>query len=383
MKKALLALACGAFGFSASEYTIVGVLSQTARSLDVTPAYGGHFLSAYAFGVVAGAILFILLLRKMPQKKLLLILMSAFAAGNILTALSQSYWPMLLTRFLSGLPQGGFLAVASLAAEQLAPQGKKAGAVAIMFSGMTAATLLGVPFFTFLTHLYGWRVPYIVIGLSGLLTLYFIYRWMPQLPAPENEPLKQETGFLKSSSFWLLSAGVIIGNGGVFCWLSYISPFMLKLADAPAKYMSLIMALTGLGMVLGNALSGKFSERASPIKVAAFVQGAACIILLLLFFFPFNVWVAAGLAFLCAGLMFALTVPEQMLMISAAPQGAVLGSALAQAAFYMGNSIGALGGGWPLQIGLGYRYTAMAGFILSAIGLLFLLLYMRRLKQIQ
>lgn len=377
MRKALLVLAFGAFGFSASEYMLVGVLSGAANSLRVTMAQAGHFLSAYALGVVAGALLLATVARYAAPKKMLLILAAMFALGNILTSLSEGYLSMLITRFASGLPHGGFFTVASIIAEQIAPKGKKAGAVAMMFSGMTVATLAGVPIGTFLSHLASWRLPYFLIGLSGLVSLYLVYKWLPVLaPMPQNN-LEEEASFLKNKTAWLLLLGVILGNGGIFCWLSYISPFMLKLSNLPGKYMMLVMALTGAGMFCGNWASGKLSERFTPPLVAAWVQGLACIVLALLFLFPGNVWVTAGLAFLCAGLMFALTVPEQMMMISAAPNGALLGSAIAQAGFYLGNTIGAFGGGIPLEIGLGYKWTAFFGFVLSAAGLLLLVLYAR------
>lgn len=381
MQNALLALAFGAFGFSASEYTMVGILSDVGASLRLPMALAGRFLSAYALGVVAGALLAAVFARAAAPKKTLLWLAGLFAFTNLFTAACDGYASLLLTRFLAGLPHGGFFAVASLAAEQLAAKGKSAGAVAALFSGMTAATLAGVPLATFLSHSFSWRLPYLLIGLCGFVSFWATDKWMPALPAAPKNPLWAESSFLRLPKTWLVLLGVILGNGGIFCWLSYISPVMTRVSGVPARYMGAVMALTGAGMLIGNWLSGRVTERFSPARTAVWVQALACINLLFIFLFPFNAWVSCALAFLCCGLMFALTVPEQMLMIADAPGGALLGSAVAQAGFYLGNTLGALGGGWALQARLGYRYTSLFGVIMGLIGLCFLLWYGARVKE--
>lgn len=377
MHKALFALALGAFGFSASEYTMVGVLSDVAASLHLPMARAGDLLSAYALGVVAGALLLATLARAAAPKKTLLWLAAFFALGNMLTASSDGYWSVLSMRFLSGLPHGGFFAVASLAAERLSVKGKSAGAVAALFSGMTVATLAGVPLCTFLSHWVSWRLAYLLIGLCGLVSFWATDKYLPSLPAAPKTDLKQEASFLSRPKAWIILLGVILGNGGLFCWISYLSPFMRYVSKVPAGLMGAVMVLTGAGMLLGNWLSGRATERLTPIRAAAWVQAFACVNLALLFFFPYNPWVSCALAFMCCGLMFALTVPEQMLLISAAPGGALLGSAVAQAGFYLGNTLGAFGGGLALEAGLGYRYTSLFGLIAGTAGLFFLLWYAR------
>lgn len=381
MNKGVAALALGAFGFSCSEYMMVGVLSPVASGLHVTAAQAGHFLSAYALGVVAGAVLLGTGFRGKAPKATLLVIAAWFALGSLLTAAADGYAGMLAVRFLAGLPQGGYFAVASLAAERLATKGKSAGAVAAMFSGMTAATLAGVPLGTFLSHAYSWRLAYALIGLCGFISLYVIWKWLPATAAAPKTDLRKAASFLKNGWFWILLLGVVLGNGGIFCWLSYINPLLEDSSGVPAKLMPLVMAVTGFGMLAGNWLSGKCAERFAASRVAAWVQGFACVCLLLIFIFPTPAWLAVCLAFLGSGLMFALTVPEQMLMISAAPQGALIGSCIAQAGFYLGNTLGALGGGWPIAAGWGYRYTSLAGLLLALAGFGFLILYARKMTE--
>lgn len=354
---------------------MLGVLSPVAVSLQISTAKAGHFLSAYALGVVFGALLLAGGGRAASPKKMLLVVVAWFAVGNLLTVWSDGYLSMLAARFFAGLPQGGYFAVASLVAEHLVSKGKSAGAVAAVFSGMTVATLAGVPLGTFLSNITSWRAAYGLISLSGFVALYLMWKWLPALPAAPKSDLRKALAFLKSGYFWILLLGVVLGNGGIFCWLSYINPVLIHLSGVAVSVMPVVMALTGLGMLLGNWLSGKCTELFKASSVAAWAQGLSCACLLLIFIFPTPAWAAMLLAFFVSGLMFALTVPEQMLMISDAPQGALIASCIAQAGFYLGNTVGALGGGLPISVGWGYRYTSLVGLIMALAGLFFLILY--------
>lgn len=382
MKKALAALAFGAFGFSMSEYAMVGILTEAAHGLHVGIAPAGHFLSAYALGVVAGALAWATLCRNQPPKKMLIWLVVFFALGNLLTAGAEQYRDMLVIRFLAGLPQGAFFGLGSVVAEQLAPQGRRAGAVAALFAGATVANIVGVPLGIWAGHLVSWRLTYALIGLCGVAAFWLLWKWMPALPPAAVTPLKSEISFLKRAAPWILLLGIAVGNGGIFCWLSYISPLMLHVSGLPAQYMTFVMMLAGIGMFAGNWLSGKLTERFRPSAVAAGFQAAGCVILLFIFFFSGNVWLSLVWTFLGSGMMFALSVPEQMLLIQNAPGGALLGAAVAQAGFYLGNTLGALGGGIPIQMGFGYQYTALAGVILGLIGLFFLLFFFKKYKPV-
>ena len=119
------------------------------------------------------------------------------------------------------------------------------------------------------------------------------------------------------------------------------------------------MVLAGFGMVAGNLISGRLSDRYTPGRVAMTVQGALCAILLLIFLLSSNPWCSALLMTLCTAGLFAVSSPEQVLIIRVAPGGEMLGGAAVQMAFNLGNAVGAYAGG--LAVGAGYQYTALLG----------------------
>lgn len=188
MKKSLIALAFGTLGLGIAEFTMMGILPYVARDLNISIPVAGHFISAYALGVCAGAPMLIVA-RKRPLKHILLVLMALMLVGNLGAAMAPDYWLLLAARFISGLPHGAYFGVASIVAGKLADEGKSSEAVSIMIAGMTVANLFGVPLGTSLSHMLSWRVTFLLVGCWGLIVLYYIWRWVPVI-----EGLK-DTGF--------------------------------------------------------------------------------------------------------------------------------------------------------------------------------------------
>ncbi|MBU3813012.1 MAG: MFS transporter AraJ [Candidatus Bacteroides intestinipullorum] len=373
MKKSLIALAFGTLGLGIAEFTMMGILPYVANDLHVSIPTAGHFISAYALGVCCGAPI-LLWARKYPLKHILLGLMALMLVGNLCASAAVGYWTLLVARFISGLPHGAYFGVASIVAGKLADEGKGAEAVSIMIAGMTVANLFGVPLGTSLSHMLSWRVTFLLVGCWGLIVLYYIWRWVPHVPGLEDTGFKGQFRFLKKPAPWLILGATALGNGGVFCWYSYINPLLTHVSGFSEESITALMVLAGFGMVAGNLISGRMSDRYTPGRVGMVVQGLICITLLLIFFLSPNPWCSALLMALCTAGLFAISSPEQVLMIRVAPGGEMLGGAAVQMAFNLGNAIGAYVGG--LAITGGYRYPALAGVPFALIGfVLFFVFY--------
>ncbi|MDR2135280.1 MAG: MFS transporter [Treponema sp.] len=359
--KGLVALAFGTLGLGMSEYVMMGILGDIASSLGIGIPQAGRLISAYALGVCFGAPLTVLAARKQPLKRILLALGALFFAGNLLSALAPAYYVLVLARFVAGLPHGAYFGVGALAAGRLAEPGKEASAVAMMVSGMTVANLIGVPLGTFASHALSWRASYGIVCLWALVLLVSLARWIPYLAPLPDTGFKGQFRFLKKPAPWLLIAATALGNGGIFCWYSYITPLMTQVSGFKAASMAWIMILAGLGMVAGNAAAGRLSDRFSAGKVAAAAQALASAALALVFFFASQPALSLALMTLLSVCLFALSAPEQLLLIENSPGGEMLGAACAQVAFNLGNALGAYAGGLPLNAGLGYEYCALIG----------------------
>ena len=358
MKKSLIVLAFGTLGLGIAEFTMMGILPYVAADLDISIPTAGHFISAYALGVCFGAPI-LLWARRYPLKHILLGLMALMMVGNLCASVSTSYWMLLAARFISGLPHGAYFGVASIVASRLADEGRGAEAVSIMVAGMTVANLFGVPLGTSLSHLLSWRVTFLLVGLWSVIVLYYIWRWVPHVQGLQDTGFKGQFRFLRRPAPWLVLGATALGNGGVFCWYSYINPLLTDVSGFSSESITSLMVLAGFGMVAGNLISGRLSDRYTPGRVAMTVQGALCAILLLIFLLSSNPWCSALLMTLCTAGLFAVSSPEQVLIIRVAPGGEMLGGAAVQMAFNLGNAVGAYAGG--LAVGAGYQYTALLG----------------------
>lgn len=365
MKKSLIALAFGTLGLGIAEFTMMGILPYVANDLHISLPMAGHFISAYALGVCCGAPI-LLWARKYPLKHILLGLMALMLVGNLCASMASSYWMLLIARFISGLPHGAYFGVGSIVAGKLADEGKGAEAVSIMVAGMTVANLFGVPLGTSLSHLISWRVTFLLVGCWGLIVLYYIWRWVPQVEGLADTGFKGQFRFLKKPAPWLILGATALGNGGVFCWYSYIIPLLTNVSGFSEESITALMVLAGFGMVAGNLISGRLSDRYTPGRVGTVGQGLICVTLLLIFFLSPNAWCSALLMTLCTAGLFAVSSPEQVLIIRVAPGGEMLGGAAVQIAFNLGNAIGAYLGG--LVVTGGYRYPALAGVPLTLMG---------------
>ena len=166
MNKSLFALALGTFALGIAEFVIMAILGNVAEGVGISISQAGHFISAYALGVTVGAP-FLLFARKMPLKKIMMILAALIMVGNTLAAVATGYWGLLAARFISGLPHGCYFGVGAIVAQRLSAPGKEAAAVSMVIAGMTVATIVGVPIGTVCSEYLSWRLTFAFVALSG------------------------------------------------------------------------------------------------------------------------------------------------------------------------------------------------------------------------
>lgn len=261
MKKSLIALAFGTLALGMAEFVMMGILPDVARDLGVSIPRAGDLISAYAVGVCVGAPATVLIARKRALKGILLALAALIVLGNVCASLAPDFWMLLAMRFVSGLPHGAFFGVGSIVAERVADPGHKTQAVSIMILGMTVANLFCVPLGTYLGSYLSWRLAFGMVGLWGIMALLLIARWVPALPALPDTGLKGQFRFLGSRAPWLILLATLLANGGVFCWYSYVTPTMTRVAGIPGQAMTAVMMVAGLGMLVAPLLRKAISSK--------------------------------------------------------------------------------------------------------------------------
>ena len=368
VQKSLLALAMGGLAIGMTEFSMMGVLEDFAKDLNISIPTAGNFISMYAMGVMVGAPTLIMATSKYSPKKVLIFYMLLFTIFNALFVIAPSYNTLLIARFMSGLPHGAFFGVGSVVAAQLATKGKEAQAISIMFAGLTFANLVGVPLGTKLGQVFSWRLTFGIITSLGLVTMLAISLWIPNLKNTNKGSLKEQLSFFKKWEAWVLILMISIGTSGLFAWISYISPLMTNVADLPKAKVPIIMTLIGLGMFVGNFIGGKLADTMSPNKAAIISFSAMALCLVVVYFTSHNEIMAYFMSFITGLIAFTIGSPIQMMLIKNGKGSETLAAAAGQASFNVGNALGAFLGGIPIAMGLGYNSQLWVGFIMASVG---------------
>ncbi|MDM1062555.1 MFS transporter [Empedobacter falsenii] len=368
VKKSLLALAMGGLAIGMTEFSMMGVLEDFAKDLNISIPTAGNFISMYAMGVMVGAPTLIMATSKYSPKKVLIFFMLLFTIFNSLFVIAPSYNTLLIARFMSGLPHGAFFGVGSVVAAQLATKGKEAQAISIMFAGLTFANLVGVPLGTKLGQVFSWRLTFGIIASLGLITMLAISLWVPNLKNTNKGSLVEQLSFFKKWEAWVLIVMISIGTSGLFAWISYISPLMTNVADLPKTKVPIIMTLIGLGMFVGNFIGGKLADTMSPNKAAIISFASMAVCLVIVYFTSYIQIMAYIMSFITGLIAFTIGSPIQMMLINNGKGSETLAAAAGQASFNIGNALGAFLGGIPIAMGLGFNSQLWVGFIMASVG---------------
>ncbi|MFF3908158.1 MFS transporter [Streptomyces sp. NPDC001848] len=369
MPLALLALAIGAFGIGTTEFVIMGVLPQVASDFGVSIPTAGLLVTGYALGVMFGAPIMTALGTKVSRKRMLMLLMGLFVLGNLLSAIAPVFGLMLMGRVVASLAHGAFFGIGSVVAADLVAPEKKAGAISMMFSGLTIANVVGVPLGTLVGQSAGWRVTFALVAALGVVGLLGVAKLVPEIPKPEGVHLRHELAAFKNAQVLLAMAMTVLGFGGVFAAITYIAPMMTHVAGFADGSVTWLLVLFGIGMVGGNLIGGRYADRALMPMLYVSLGGLALV--LTLFTVTAHTKILAAVTIVLIGALgFATVPPLQKRVLDHAHGAPTLASAANIGAFNLGNALSAWLGGLVIAAGLGYTAPNWVGAVLAVSALL-------------
>ncbi|WP_339692145.1 MFS transporter [Celeribacter baekdonensis] len=379
MPPALIALALGAFGIGVTEFVIMGLLVDVADSLSITIATAGTLISGYALGVVFGAPILTILTARWPHRQVLLLLMGIFILGNLACAVAPTYQTLLAARIVTALTHGTFFGVGSVVAQSLVSRERQASAISIVFTGLTLANVLGVPFGTWLGQHTDWRMTFYAVAAIGVVAAVVMAAVLPRSHAPtEISDWREDLTVLRRGGVLRGLSMTVLGYAGVFTVFTYIAPLLTRTAGLPEAAVSPILLGFGCGLVFGNVLGGRFADRA----LGPTVLGSLGVLALVLFGFGFAAQgqvsaIVLTIALGAAG--FATVAPLQAwVMAQATGAGQALVASFNIAAFNLGNALGAWVGGSLLAAGFSYEDLPFAAAVFPLAALLLGTISLRR-----
>ena len=373
----LLALAIGAFGIGVTEFAPMGMLPGIADDLGVSIPAAGLLVSAYAMGVLIGAPLMTLTTGRIDRRTLLVGLMGIFTLGNALSALADGYWTLMIARVVTSFNHGAFFGVGSVVAASLVPADKRAGAVAAMFTGLTVATIGGVPLATWAGDVLGWRTAFAGIAGVGAVAMLSLRLALPSLPVTGISDMRAELRVLTRAPVLAALGLTVVGASAMFTVFTYIVPILRDETHALTGFVTGMLVLYGIGLTIGNTLGGRMADRSiDRTLVGSFAVLAGVLVLFAgVMHWPLPV---AGAILIWGIASFAIVPPLQMRVMEAAGDAPNLASAMNIGAFNLGNAIGAALGGGVIGAGLGLPAVSLAGAAMAAAALVMLLAVGRR-----
>ncbi|MER5217179.1 Cmx/CmrA family chloramphenicol efflux MFS transporter [Streptomyces sp. NPDC002838] len=362
MPIALFVLGLTIFSLGTTEFMIAGLLPELAQSFGVSIPAAGLLISAFAVGAAVGAPAVALLSTRLPKKTTLVVLLVVFLVGQVMAATAQTYEVLLVARVVTAVAQSAFFGIGAVVAADLVPPSKRASAIAIMFGGLTIATIAGVPLGAFLGQEWGWRAPFWVVNGLALIGLIGVITLVPPHRSTEEASVRGELAAFRSGRVWLGLATTALSQAALFGCYSYIAPLLTDVTGFSEGVVPVLLVLFGVGTLCGSVLGGRFADMnlmrtlwvgmvILGVSLAAFSVTAHDKVLMTAMLIVFGV---AG---------FLINPGLQTRVLNEAKGAATLASAGNISAFNIGNAVGPWAAGLAISAGHGYlspSWVAMA-----------------------
>jgi DHA1 family inner membrane transport protein len=362
---ALAGLAGGTFLYTTAEALPVGLMIPMGSDLSASAVRIGALVTVYGAVVMVASVPLTALVRRVPRRSLLSVLLAGFVVSTAATALTDSYALILAARVLTAGTHALFWAVVVPTAASMFPPGMRGRVVAAVFSGGTVALALGVPAGTWLGTHTDWRVSFLAVAGAGAVVLVVVAALLPSIRADEGHAAHGSAP--DARRFWLLVAVAALGTAGAVAPYTYVAPFITGVSGIAASAVGGVLLVRGLASVVGVYAAGALMAR-NPWGVLSATVAVQVVAHLGLFVAGGVAPVAVALLAL-SGLGFAgFTTALGALVLDIAPGRSDIAAAAVSASVNVGSTAGAFVGGVALA-GQGAHATVLVGAALGVAAL--------------
>jgi predicted MFS family arabinose efflux permease len=361
----LIFLALGAFVVGTEAFVVAGLLPQIADDLGTTIPIAGQLVTFFALAYALGSPLMAVATGHAERKRLLLVSLACFALGNLIAAFAQSYSALLVVRLLLALAAGTYTPAASAYAALSVEPAKRGRALALVYSGMTLATVIGMPLGTSIGQNLGWRASFLAVAIMAVLAICGVALALPRLVAPPPVSLRERLAVAARRDVLAILALTALALSGAFSIFTYIAPFLHDAAGFDNAILPVLLFAFGLAGAIGNFIGGYAADH---WDLRAYV--AALFAILALAFIalsmvvsqpigPFTkplvilgiaVWGVAG---------WGMPAAQQARLVERDPRHAAVLISLNASALYLGSAVGAALG----SLTIAYLSITKLGFI--------------------
>jgi MFS transporter, DHA1 family, inner membrane transport protein len=368
-RRALSSLMLASFGIGTGEFVIVGLVPGLAVDLHVSVPAAGLLISVYALSVAFGSPFVAALLSSVSRRRALVTLMVMFLVGDVACTVAPDFRVLMIARIVTALAHGAFFGIASIVASELAPPGKAVRAVALLFTGMTVANVVGVPLGTWIGQAAGWRITFALVATLAAAALAAMVTWMPRRLGGGAYGIRRELASLREPQIWLAMLISTLSSAALFSVLTFLTPLLEHEAGLTPHEAALALFLFGAGLSVGGLAGGRLADRNALLAIRALLVADAIALV------SFGLLVRTGPLALVAVFVwgiaaFALVPPLQHRVVQEAKEAPNLASTLNQSAFNLGDALGAALGAAVLANFSGYMSLPWIAALVVCVALL-------------
>ncbi|MFY0515628.1 MFS transporter [Streptomyces anulatus] len=263
----LLSLTLAAFAIGISEFVLVGLLPAISADVHVDIATGGMLVTVYALAITLVSPLLTSRLSRYDSRLMLTGLMTLFAVGNLAVAVSPDLAGLMAGRVIAGAAHGTVFALGTPVAASLVPKERAGQAISLMFLGLTAAMVIGVPVGTAVGTAIGWRATFGLVAALGVLAAIAVRVMIPSTPGGQGVRLREQFALLTDRPLALTYGVTALGFGATFAVFTYLEPLLAEHAGYTPGAITWILVLFGAATVAGNLLGGRLTDRLGAVTV--------------------------------------------------------------------------------------------------------------------
>ena len=352
----LLPLVLGAFAIGAETFLVSGVLPQIAADLNVTAAAAGSLVTVFALAYAFGSPLIAVATAGVERKRLLIVAMAAFALANVVAAIAPNFLSLAAARALLALTAGTFMPAAVAFATALFTARQRGRAIAMIYGGMTMATVVGVPAGTYLAAIAGWRAPFFGVAVVAALAAIGVATVLPRLQNARAAGFAERLAVMRRPDvlqMLTLTALALIGPFALNTFLGVLAESALGIGG---DRLALVLVFFGVVSFIGSQFGGYAADRWPRERFLTVVFVVLIAAFPLLSIGP-HIGGGGGAALLFAGLalygVFGWSFPivQQARLVTLDPAMAPITLSLNVSALYVGVAIGSSLGAWTIARG--------------------------------
>ncbi|MDQ0418360.1 DHA1 family putative efflux transporter-like MFS transporter [Croceifilum oryzae] len=254
-------LALASFLVGTSEYVISGTLDKIAHTLGITIGAAGQLITIFSLVYAIFTPISMALTASMDRRKLMMYALGLFVVGNIIAYTLPGYRWFLVARIIMALGAGIVVVNALSIAAKIAPEGKRASAIATVVMGFTASLIIGVPIGRTVAAAFGWKSVFGGIALLGLLIMLVLYLILPQIKGDKPVPLLKQLALFKNPKIVMGLSITFFSIGGYAIAFTYLSPYLLRVSGISESMMSGILLMFGIASLIGSKFGGFSTDR--------------------------------------------------------------------------------------------------------------------------